>query len=62
VEEYVINNGTKEVDIDVDVDGNDHQDWKSNDVENLVLDQCHNVEQMFRDAMDLLERIHKDAD
>lgn len=58
---YVANNGTEEVDNDMDIDNIDHQDWNRNDDGHPILNQDHDVEQMFRDAIDLSKRIHEDV-
>jgi hypothetical protein len=39
----------------------DQQPWDSKGAHNPVPDQYHDVDQMFRDAIDLSERIHDDA-
>jgi hypothetical protein len=50
VREYVPDDNTQEVENAFEGDVEDHQDWNSGNANNHVLDQYHDVEQMFRDA------------
>jgi hypothetical protein len=61
VGEYISNNSNDEVDMNVIVEGSNHEELNTENVGDQVLDQYHDVQQMFRDAMDLSVRIHKEA-
>jgi hypothetical protein len=61
VGQYVVHNLNDEVDMAGGGDGMNECNMDIDDFGNPVLDQYHDVEQMFRDAMDLSERIHNDV-
>jgi hypothetical protein len=61
VGEYVLDNASEGGVNEVPVEGSDQAEWNSEDFNNPVLDQYHDVEQMFRDAMDLSKRIHEEV-